>query len=189
MDPDDPCLLFNTTLSFNKAELCTINTDNSSTDPAKSDSQQQLPPVIMQVPTRTTPTPSVTTNSVPTQTMCEVLQAVGRANELCDVANSCQVMECNILNDYYRIIVTFLPCEKTPGVNVEVYHLLEKLTLLDDMYTVSQHEVVRLGEGILFDLDINIGHSSNMDYITFMVYKYSYPSYSWYVSHNVTAIF
>jgi len=145
-----PCFLFNATLVFSKAELCHASAESSSTQHSAVDISSSSEPVE-------------------DATLCEILQGI--SNDQCKLVtsdSSCQVVECNVLNNYYRITLTFLPCGGTPGVEIDVYHLREESTLLHDMFTTSQLQTVRLqGETRLFDLEVILLNST--DHITFMV--------------------
>lgn len=145
--------LFNATLPLNQTGYCIIGVDNGST---VSESTKALSP-------STQPLPGLWST-------CKPPQMIARLNDVCRIGpNPCRALQCNV-NNYYRIIVTLLPCGEVPAVIVDMYHLLEETTLLHKVYTGSKQEPVYLyGETRLFNMAISIDLSPNKTHITLMV--------------------
>lgn len=158
--------LFNATLAFNQTQYCISGIDTSFT---QSDTTQEALGDSTTVPTMAL---SSFTPPLPGLSTCEALQAIARSSDVCRVSpNSCLALQCYV-NGYYRVNVAILPCEEIPTVIVAVYHLLEKLTLLHEVYTGTKQESVYLrGETRLFNMAVSIDLSPNKDYISLMVCK------------------
>ena len=130
----------------------------------------------MEVPNPTTNPPlSPTTDPLPLlgQSTCDVLQAVSTEQDECHVdPNSCRSMICHVYD--IRVNMTVLPCGETQGVNVDAYHVLEEVALVNQDFNSSQRSYVDFGETVIFYLDVTVEQfQSQPDEIIFMVSQFT----------------
>ena len=166
MEHNDMQVLFNLTISW--TQNCTL--DDETEDDSSTGESLPMGTGITSVAPHAPTTTITTTVTPPGLSICEALEGISGSSDLCQLKSCEEGLECSVSNSY-RINVMILPCGPLPGVQIEVYYLLEQQTVLQEAFTKSQVQMVRLdGELRLFDLFVSLNQSSPMtDHITLKV--------------------